>query len=799
MPTDEEVRVTNGIIGSRIRTAAGMATAIVAAGVLTTASLAGSAAAASADVVISQVYGGGGNSGATYTNDYIQLRNTSAAAVDVSGWSVQYASAAGSTWQVTQLTGSIAPGADYLIAEAAGTGGSTPLPTPAVTGTIAMSATSGKVALVTTQTALACGSACHADAAVRDYVGFGTANDAETAPAPTLSNTTAALRVGGGTTDTDNNSTDFTAGEPDPAGGGSEPPTGDPARIHEIQGAAHRSPLEGKNVIEVPGVVTAVSGNGFWFQDPDPDADPATSEGLFVFTSSHPTVAIGDSVQVAGRISEFRPGNNATNLTTTELGQPTVTVLGHGAAVPAPVQLGPGGVTAPKPPRADAPGDVEAATLFDRSANALDFYESMEGMLLRIKDSVAVGPSNDFGELAVLPGGAGSPRTERGGIRYTYADPNSEKIILDDVLAPLPTANVGDKLPGTTDGVLDYNFGNYMLEVLTTPQLTSGGITRETTRAQRSTELAVATYNVENLAPSDPQSKFDRLAGGIVTNLAKPDIVAVEEVQDNSGATDDGVVAADQTWTKLIDAIIAAGGPRYDYRSINPVNDEDGGQPGGNIRVGFLFRTDRGITFVDRPGGDSTTATGVVRQGGHAALTLSPGRVDPASDAWDSSRKPLAGEFRFRGRTVFVIANHFASKGGDQPLFGRFQPPTRSSEVQRHKQAQEMRDFISQIQRADPLAAVVMLGDLNDFEFSETADIVVGHHTMVDLPRTLPANKRYSYVFEGNSQVLDQVLISLPLALLGFDYDVVHINSEFADQASDHDPQVVRLPYFLGH
>jgi predicted extracellular nuclease len=94
--------------------------------------------------------------------------------------------------------------------------------------------------------------------------------------------------------------------------------------IHDIQGAAHRSPLEGVNVTEVPGVVTAVRANGFWFEDPVPDADPRTSEGLFVFTSTAPTVAVGDSVLVSGTVSEFRPGGTSgtDNLSTTQVANP---------------------------------------------------------------------------------------------------------------------------------------------------------------------------------------------------------------------------------------------------------------------------------------------------------------------------------------------------------------------------------------------------------------------------------------------------------------------------------------------
>jgi predicted extracellular nuclease len=144
---------------------------------------------------------------------------------------------------------------------------------------------------------------------------------------------------------------------------------------------------------------------------------------------------------------------------------------------------------------------------------------------------------------------------------------------------------------------------------------------------------------------------------------------------------------------------------------------------------------------------------------------------------------------------VFVIANHFSSKGGDDPLFGRHQPPQRSSEVARHAQAQVVNDFVDQIKAAHRNANVIVLGDINDFEFSQTVDILEGG-VLTSLMNTLPQAERYSYVFEGNSQVLDQILVSNNmLARFPIDYDPVHVNSEFADQASDHDPQVARIDF----
>jgi hypothetical protein len=305
----------------------------------------------------------------------------------------------------------------------------------------------------------------------------------------------------------------------------------------------------------------------------------------------------------------------------------------------------------------------------------------------------------------------------------------------------------------------------------------------------------VATFNVENLDPSDGAAKFNALAALIVNNLQSPDLIAVEEIQDNNGPTNDSVVDATTTFNQLIAAISTAGGPTYQFRNINPVDDQDGGEPGGNIRVGFLFRTDRGLSFVDRPGGGPTTATTVVSGPGGPQLSASPGRIDPTNPAFNSSRKPLAGEFVYNGRKVFAIANHFNSKGGDQPLFGRFQPPTLSSEAQRVQQAQIVNNFVDSILALDANANVIVLGDLNDFEFSNPVNTLEGGvlHALIE---TLPEAERYTYVFEGNSQALDHILVSDNLFFRRpFYYDVVHVNAEFADQISDHDPQVARFDF----
>jgi predicted extracellular nuclease len=750
-----------------------------------------------AGVVISQVYGGGGNSGASYTNDFVELYNSTGSAVSLAGASVQYQGSTGTTWAATPLSGSIAAHGYYLVQEGAGAGGTTALPAPDAIGTTNLSATVGKVILVPQATAVT----DQCPAARTDLVGFGAAANAcveGSGPASPPSNTSAVVRKGA-CVDTNDNASDFTIADPTPRNSSTAPGTpcvaavvGTPFAIHDIQGASQRSPHVGE-VVRTTGIVTAVSTNGFWIQDPAPDADAATSEGIFVFGSTG--VAVGDSVRVDARVQEFRPGGATNgNLTTTELsGSPVVAVLSSGNPLPATTIVGPGGRTPPTALIEDdsSTGDVETSNTFDPGSDGLDFWESLEGMRVEIDDAVAVGPTaTDFGETPVVSNGAAGVRTPRGGVIAQPGDFNPERVIVDDLLAPAPSMNVGDHYTSPVVGVLDYNFGNFFLEVTQTPTAVHDGVTPESTTAQGANQLAVATFNVENLDPTDGAAKFDRLAHIVVDNLKAPDLIGVEEVQDNDGAADSGNVDATVTLDTLVAAIESAGGPHYSYRLVNPVNDQDGGEPGGNIRVVFLYRTDRGLTFVDRPGATPTTANSVDPATGD--LVYSPGRVDPTNAAWSSSRKPLAGEFLYNGQKLFVITNHFNSKGGDDPLMGHRQPPQFPSETQRHQQATLVRDFTRQILAANPGGKVVVLGDLNDFQFSETVGILKDT-PLHDLIETLPVNEQYSYDFEGNSETLDHILLSDALFAAPRSYDIVHVNSEFFDQASDHDPQVVRL------
>jgi hypothetical protein len=193
----------------------------------------------SSGVVVSQVFAGGGNSGASFDHDFVELFNTSSSPVSLGGWSVQYASAASTSWQATALTGSIPAHGYFLVQLSSSAAIGASLPAPDATGTTNLAVSGGKVTVVTSAAALSCGAAlgsCSAVSSVEDLVGYGSATDYEGADAaPALSSSTAALRAGSGCTDTDSNGVDFTASAPTPrntssaavtCSGGTSPPTG---------------------------------------------------------------------------------------------------------------------------------------------------------------------------------------------------------------------------------------------------------------------------------------------------------------------------------------------------------------------------------------------------------------------------------------------------------------------------------------------------------------------------------------------------------------------------------------------
>ncbi|NJL10036.1 MAG: hypothetical protein HC908_07295 [Calothrix sp. SM1_7_51] len=294
-----------------------------------------------------------------------------------------------------------------------------------------------------------------------------------------------------------------------------------PTRISDIQGAAHRSPLVGQTVQNVRGIITSLvttgSGRGFYIQDPNPDSNNATSEAVFVFMGSSwtpPTgLAVGTSVQVAGRVDEFRPGNNANNLTITQingtvtgaavnqiasLGTITPTVIGTGGRIPPNAVIQNDFTT--------TAGNVETGGDFDPVTEGIDFYESLEGMFVQINNGVATSPTNSFGETWVLPdnGANATGRTARGGSLISANDYNPERVQIDDDLfssGTSPKVNVGATF-NTITGVVSYNFNNYEVLPTSLAVASPGTLAKETTTLAGDTNnLTIAAFNVEKLRP----------------------------------------------------------------------------------------------------------------------------------------------------------------------------------------------------------------------------------------------------------------------------------------------------------
>jgi predicted extracellular nuclease len=345
-------------------------------------------------------------------------------------------------------------------------------------------------------------------------------------------------------------------------------------------------------------------------------------------------------------------------------------------------------------------------------------------------------------------------------------------------------------------GVMDYDFGNFKFLPTDSPQFEDGGLTpEEGVSTVEEGQLRVASYNVLNLSAQQPD-RMQILAEHIVAQMGSPDIIGLQEIVDNDGVEGQQAVAADQTYQGIIDAILDLGGPQYGFVDIDPIPGAEGGIPLGNIRVGFLYRFDTGLRLFEAPKGEAKTPIEVFDEGGKPTPSLNPGRIDPRNLAFYSSRRPLVLTFDYRSERLFLVNNHFVSKGGDRSLFGEFQPPILDSEVPRLGQAQAVHDFVASILAIDPDARVIVMGDLNDFQFSEPINLLEGE-ILQNLIESLPEPERYTYIYDGNSQALDHILISEGLSTQLLGLDVLHLNSEFdsTSRFSDHDPLIATFEF----
>jgi uncharacterized protein len=836
--------------------------------------------ASASGIIISQIYGGGGNAGSTFKNDFIEIFNADGATVNLNGWSVQYASPAGTTWQVTALSGSLAPGQYFLIQESQGAGGTTNLPTPNAIGNIAMSATAGKVALVSSTVALTGG--CPVGGAIVDFVGYGTGSGGATcfegtAAAPTLTNTTADFRRNNGLQDTDSNSADFVTGAPNPRNqpAGTTNPTGSGASpasvaqggttlltvlvtpganptstgivvtgnlssiggsatepffddgtngdvtagnntfsfstivtvtttpgsktlpisisdaqgrsgsatitltvtaaplnlsIHDIQGPGDTSPVAGR-LVSTTGIVTAVVSNGFFIQNPDNavDADPNTSEGVFVFTSSRPaaTATVGNLVQVTGTVQEFIPSSDPNSPSSTEIaGGPTITLISTGNPLPTPVTL---------------------TTADTNPAGPIDQLEKYEGMRVHVDVLMVTGPTDGnlseanatstskgifFGVIAGIPQPfrepgiqlpdplpAGAPAT------VTRWDTNPEILRVNTAVQTGSTkldVTTGATVTNLT-GPLDFNSRFYsILTDADSGAVASGNVSATPVPVAATNELTIANFNMERFfdTVNDPgtsdvaltatafANRLNKASLAIRNVLNMPDVIGIEEMEN---------LATLQTLAaKISSDAVAAGQADPNYQAFLVEGNDVGG-----IDVGLLVKSTINVISVDQVG---KNATFVQPDGTTALLNDRPPLVLTATASQPGSDTSLS---------FTMVVNHLRSLLSiDDPVDG--------ARVRAKREAQA--EFLANLLQVHQAAGenVVSVCDCNSFEFSDgyvdVLGTILGHPVpadqvvlaspdlvdpdFTDLVTTLPHDQQYSYDFNGSHQVLDHVVVS---------------------------------------
>ncbi|MBF0326655.1 MAG: endonuclease/exonuclease/phosphatase family protein [Alphaproteobacteria bacterium] len=551
---------------------------------------------------------------------------------------------------------------------------------------------------------------------------------------------------------------------------------GDTVSIPAIQGAGLRSPCEDK-VVTTTGVVIGVDKKGFWIQDPTGDGRPETSDGIRVYLGEQPTAAVGQLVTVTGKVVEYKPKTERRrgktpasckvredepadhpvdrNATETQITARTVTV-GAQAALPAPVTL-PGDRAIPA-----LAIDADPAA-YSPDVDGFDFWESLEGMRVSLPGAVLVGPVK-YGEGAVVP--AGTRVTPPGLAVLTDRDQNPERIFVK-----LPKG----LRPGTVfdgmEGVVSYRSltwvgGVFLLDAVTKAPATPPPATKAARPpAGAPGLLTVASYNVHNLHAGDAKHSKS-IAAQIVNELLAPDILVLQEIQDDDGAEGGGVTSAAKTLSALVQAIEEISSVRYEALDNPPAADRaDGGQPCANIRTAYLYRGDR----VELKGSGSRLGEG-----------------DPA---FDGTRKSLPARFATPDGSfaLDVIGVHLSSRSGSTPEWGQ-QPAETGRGEERQAQAKLIAEYASK-----QSVPVLVAGDFNAFwfepplrEFTKTG--------FANLIETLPPEERWTYVYNQQAQALDHAVVSAGLAARA-ELRILHLNAAQAEAPSDHDPLHITIRY----
>ena len=569
--------------------------------------------------------------------------------------------------------------------------------------------------------------------------------------------------------------------------------------IGEVQGESHESPLVGKEVVINNVVVTKTDKTGFYVQDKVSDNNPRTSDAVYV--ASAEKVESGDLLKVQGTVKEgymeeysVRPGQTfkkpAGSLTVTQIINATITKLGK-TDLPKALNIS-----------EKMPKDIvdNTPTKYNPETEALDYWESLEGMRVEVTKPKVTGPQYK-GDIYVLPGDyKGQKLNNIGGVNLRPGVQNTE--VLPITVGNSFVAKAKDYFNENITGVVTYKNKTYKIDPIDPNALKGllqdGGLTREVSKIYPSEDkLTIASYNIENFSANNnghdetPEEKVDKIANSFIKEVHSPDIITLIEVQDNNGGVNDGTVEGVKSGEKLAQRIKSLGGPDYKYTEIAPVDGKDGGKPGANIRVAYLYNPKR-VTLIGKEKGGSEEAARFVN--GH--LEKNPARIDPTSVHFEKVRKSLAAEFEFKGERIVVIANHLKSKLGDDAIYGSNQPSVENTRPKRIEEAKILNAFIKEGLRQNPNLKFVLTGDFNDFEFSDSVKTIVGNE-LVNLMAEHEQGDRYSYFYRGSNQSLDNILISKNIKDKVV-FSPVHINASFMEEhgrASDHDPVVVQIDF----
>jgi uncharacterized protein len=594
---------------------------------------------------------------------------------------------------------------------------------------------------------------------------------------------------------------------------------GPTATIAQIQGSGNTSPLV-STIVTTSGIVTGIKTNGFFLQTPDAltDADPNTSEGIFVFTGGvpPPAVVIGNNLCVTGTVSEFIPATDPNSPSQTEITLPSTLVISSGNVLPVPVTL-----TAANTNPSGGIYQLEKFEGMRVTVASLTVVAPTDGNLSEVNATststgyffgVITGVNRPFREPGIQepdPIPSGAPLT------VTRWDANPELIgvasrgLFNGTLIDVAT---GALLTNVT-GPLDYSRRFYTIDIdlpgtTPLPGISNNSLTFTPVPAQTNDELTIASFNIERFYDNinDPggdvvltttayNNRLNKVSLAIRNVLRSPDVIGIVEVEDLKTLQD---IA-----NKINADAVAASNPNPNY-----VAYLEEGNDVGLIDVGFLVKSAR-VNVVD------------VIQYGKTTTYIDPNNGQPAIL---NDRPPLVlnGTFNKPGCATpypfTVIVNHLRSLNSiDDPVDGN------RVRTKRRAQAEYLANLIQGFQTTDPSANIISVGDYNAFQFNDgfvdligtikgtptpAAEVTLASPDLVnpdltDLVDTYTAGQRYSYSFSGSAQVLDHILANsnalnklsrFSIARLDADFPEIYRNDATRpERISDHDSPVAYL------